>query len=425
MIRPFRRQRPLSAPGMAPRTPQFDAAVIGGGIVGMASAMALAERHRVRLVVLEAESELAAHQTGHNSGVIHSGLYYKPGSLKARLCALGRDAMYRFCAEHGVRHERCGKLVVALDESELPRLEELERRGRANGLADLRRLTADQIREHEPHASGIAALHVPITGIVDFPGVTRAMAADVRAHGGEVRTGARVTRVQRRAGDEGFALHTGNGEVLARAIVNCAGLQCDRVARLCGVDPGVRIVPFRGEYYDLVESKRGLVRNLIYPVPDPRFPFLGVHFTRMVGGGVEAGPNAVLALARHGYSWRTVSVRDTVGLVAYPGFWRMSRRQWRTGIMELKRSLSKRRFVADLRRLIPALTGADVVPARSGVRAQAVDPRGRLLDDFHIVTAERMVHVLNAPSPAATASIAIGRFIAEQVAGVVGIPAGV
>lgn len=404
-------------------TPQFDAAVIGGGIVGMATAMALARRGMTRLVVLEAEAELAAHQTGHNSGVIHSGLYYKPGSLKAKLCTAGRDEMYRFCEERSVPHERCGKVVVALDAGELPRLDELERRGRANGLVDIRRLRPDEIREFEPHVAGIAALHVPITGIVDFPGATRAMSEVVRELGGEVRTNAQVLAVRRLPSMEGFSLSTPGGDLIAGRIVNCGGLQCDRVARLCGVDPGVRIIPFRGEYYDLVEAKRGLVRNLIYPVPDPRFPFLGVHYTRMVGGGVEAGPNAVLALARHGYRWRDVSLADTAGLVGFRGFWRMARAQWRTGIMELRRSLSKRRFVADLRRLIPELTATDVVPARSGVRAQAVDRNGKLLDDFHIVTADRMVHVLNAPSPAATASIAIGRHIAGVLFEQMGTPA--
>lgn len=398
---------------MPESTPQFDAAIIGGGIVGLATAMALVRAGLRRIIVLEAERELAGHQTGHNSGVIHSGLYYKPGSLKATLCTQGRDEMYRFCAEHGIRHERCGKIVVAIDEREVPRLDELERRGRANGLADIRRLSAGEIREHEPHAAGVAALHVPVTGIADYPAVTRAMAGVVRDAGGEVRTGAGVHRVRRTP--DGFALQTAAGDLLARRIVNCAGLQCDRVARLCGVEPGVRIIPFRGEYYDLVESKRGLVRNLIYPVPDPRFPFLGVHYTRMVGGGVEAGPNAVLALARHGYRWRDVSLRDAAGLLGYRGFWRMAAAQWRTGVMELRRSLSKRRFVADLRRLIPELTGDDVVPARSGVRAQAVDRDGRLLDDFRILTGDGMVHVLNAPSPAATASIAIGRHIAGVV----------
>ncbi|MCC6660733.1 MAG: L-2-hydroxyglutarate oxidase [Phycisphaerales bacterium] len=392
---------------------QFDVAIIGGGIVGMATAMALATRDGLRPVVLEAEKELAAHQTGHNSGVIHSGLYYKPGSLKARLCAAGRDEMYRFCAEHAIPHERCGKIVVALDGSELPRLDELERRGRANGLTDIRRLTPDGIRDLEPHCAGIAALHVPITGIVTYPAVTRAMAGVVRAAQGDVRTGSRVVGVRRE--DGGFIVESTGSPVRARTIVNCAGVLSDRVALMCGVEPGVRIIPFRGEYYDLVESRRSLVRNLIYPVPDPRFPFLGVHYTRMVGGGVEAGPNAVLAMARHGYSWRNWSAGDLWGLLRFSGFWHMARAQWRTGVMELRRSLSKSRFVADLRRLIPEIRGADVFRARSGVRAQAVDPTGKFLDDFHLVSAPGMVHVLNAPSPAATASIAIGRVIADRV----------
>ncbi|MBX3357727.1 MAG: L-2-hydroxyglutarate oxidase [Phycisphaeraceae bacterium] len=397
---------------MPPSTEQFDIAVIGGGIVGLATAMALSESASV--IVLEAEAALATHQTGHNSGVIHSGLYYKPGSLKATLCAAGRDAMYEFCARHNVPHDRCGKIVVATDPSEIPRLDELERRGRANGLQDIRRLTPSQIRDLEPAGAGIDGLHVPITGIVDFPAAARAMAAVVCTRGGQVRTGAPLMHVHRTSGTGGgFVLDTPLGEIGARSLVNCAGLQCDRVAMLCGSDPGVRIVPFRGEYYDLKPHAVGLVKNLIYPVPDPRFPFLGVHFTRMIHGGVEAGPNAVLALARHGYGWQDVSLQDTARMLAFPGFWKMSMAQWRTGMMELRRSWSKRRFVADLRRLIPVLTTDDVVAARSGVRAQAVDANGKLLDDFHVVTGDRMVHVLNAPSPAATASIAIGRSIAD------------
>lgn len=400
-------------------TPRFEIAIIGGGIVGAATAMALTGQGVTSLAVLEAESELGSHQTGHNSGVIHSGLYYKPGSLKATLCAAGRDAMYAFCAEHKVKHERCGKIVVATDPAEIPRLDELERRGRANGLTDIRRISPAEIKHYEPHCTGIDGLHVPITGIVDFPGVTKAMGALVTRRGGQVRTNSRVSSVERRP-DE-FVLHTPTGEVAARHVINCGGLQCDRIALLCGVDPGVRIIPFRGEYYDLVPAKHGLVKNLIYPVPDPRFPFLGVHYTRMVRGGVEAGPNAVLALARHGYSWGNVSVGDTLRMLGFAGFWKMSKSQWRTGMMEMRRSLSKPRFVKDLRRLIPELTGDDVVRARAGVRAQAVDRTGKLLDDFHIVTAERMVHVLNAPSPAATASIAIGKYIAGKAAETFGL----
>jgi (S)-2-hydroxyglutarate dehydrogenase len=395
-----------------------DLAVIGGGIVGMATAMALAETTRASLVVLEAEDHLAAHQTGHNSGVIHSGLYYKPGSLKARNCVAGREALYRFCAEHGIAHERCGKVVVATDECELPRLDELERRGRANGLEGLERLGPEGIREREPHARGIAGLFVPDTGIVDYTAVTEAYGGRVRAAGGAVRTGARVIACRRdgaTAGAEpGLVLETTAGTVRCGALVNCAGLYSDRVARLCGVEPGVRIVPFRGEYYELRHEREHLVRHLIYPVPDPAFPFLGVHFTRMVRGGIEAGPNAVLALQREGYARTSFSARDVAELLAWPGFWVMGLRHWRMGLHESWRSTRTAAFVAALRRLVPEITRADVRRAGAGVRAQALERDGKLSDDFLIVDAERMIHVLNAPSPAATASITIGRAIAER-----------
>jgi L-2-hydroxyglutarate oxidase len=397
-----------------------DIAVIGGGIVGLATAMALTERTRAAVVVLEAEDRLAAHQTGHNSGVIHSGLYYKPGSLKAQNCVAGREALYRFCVEHGIAHERCGKVVLAVHEHESPRLEELERRGRANGLAGLVRLDPGAIREREPHARGLAGLFVPDTGIVDYTAVTEAYAACVRAAGGSVVTGARVTACRRDPSPGGAApgivLETPRGTLRCGALVNCAGLHSDRVARLCGVEPGVCIVPFRGEYYDLFAERQHLVRNLVYPVPDPAFPFLGVHFTRMVGGGVEAGPNAVLALKREGYGRADFSLRDTAELFAYAGFWRMGLRHWRMGLQESWRSTSTGAFVAALRRLVPEITRADVRRAGAGVRAQALQPDGRLSDDFLIVEAERMVHVLNAPSPAATASITIGRTIAARAA---------
>ena len=400
--------------------PRFDVAVIGGGIVGMATAMALVRGTRVSVVVLEAEDHLAAHQTGHNSGVIHSGLYYKPGSLKAHNCVEGREALYRFCAEHGIAHERCGKVVVAVHERERPRLDELERRGRANGLAGLRRIGPEEVREREPHARGVAGLFVPDTGIVDYTAVTEAYAAEVRTAGGEIRTRACVTACRRDTSPGGAApglvLETARGTVRCGALVNCAGLYSDRVARLCGVDPGVRIVPFRGEYYALKPERHHLVRNLIYPVPDPAFPFLGVHFTRMVRGGVEAGPNAVLALKREGYGRADLSVRDTAELLAYGGFWRMGMRHWRMGLAESWRSWSAGAFVAALRRLVPEITPVDVARAGSGVRAQALQPDGKLSDDFLIVEAERLVHVLNAPAPAATASITIGRTIAERTA---------
>jgi (S)-2-hydroxyglutarate dehydrogenase len=397
-----------------------DVAVIGGGIVGLATAMALVESTHARVVVLEAEDHLAAHQTGHNSGVIHSGLYYKPGSLKAQNCVAGRAALYRFCADYGIAHERCGKVVVAVDERERPRLEELERRGRANGLQGLRHLGPEEIREHEPHARGVAGLFVPDTGIVDYTAVTEAYAGCVRAAGGNVVTGARVTACRRDPSPGGAAadlvLETAQGAMRCGALVNCAGLHSDRVARLCGVEPRVMIVPFRGEYYDLVPEKHGLVRNLVYPVPDPRFPFLGVHFTRMVRGGVEAGPNAVLALRREGYDRADFSLRDTAELLAFGGFWRMGLAHWRMGLGESWRSTSTGAFVATLQRLIPAITRADVRRAGAGVRAQALEPDGRLCDDFLIVEAGRMIHVLNAPSPAATASITIGRTIAARAA---------
>ena len=389
----------------------FDVAVIGGGIVGMASAMAVLARRCVSLVVLEKEDRLAAHQTGNNSGVIHSGLYYKPGSLKARNCTVGREALYRFCAEHAIVAERCGKVVVATAEEQLPVLEELQRRGEANGLAGLRRLRPEEIRETEPHAWGIAGLLVPQTGIVDYVRVTEAYADEVRWRGGAVFLGAPVRRIVFERG--GMVLETGAGEVRCKHLVNCAGLQSDRVARLARVEPSVRVVPFRGEYYNLVPERRHLVRNLIYPVPDPEFPFLGVHFTRKVEGGVEAGPNAVLAFKREGYTRWSFSPRDLLDAISYGGFWRMAGGHWRMGFGELWRSWNKGAFVRALKALMPEIGAADLVRGGAGVRAQALDPDGKLADDFRIVEAERQIHVLNAPSPAATASISIGEAIAD------------
>lgn len=398
---------------------RFDVVVIGGGILGTATAMALLRQHRIRLVVIEAEDRLAAHQTGHNSGVIHSGLYYKPGSLKVRLCTEGREAMYAFCQEHSIPHERCGKIVVATREAERPALGELERRGRANGLDGIRRLTGAQLREHEPHVSGIEGLYVPQTGIVDYKAVTAAYAKVVAGLGGEVRTTAAARGVKRSGGS--LIVQTTRGDIECRGLINCGGLHSDRVARMCGVEPDVRIIPFRGEYYEIVPQRAALVRNLIYPVPDARFPFLGVHFTRMIGGGVEAGPNAVLALARHGYGWSRISPADIASTAGYPGFWRMARKYWKTGFGEVHRSLSKRAFLAALRRLIPELNLQDLQPGGSGVRAQAVERSGALVDDFRIIQSQNMVHVLNAPSPAATASLAIGRHVAQLAADPLGI----
>ena len=380
--------------------------------MGMATAMALVERCRGKLVVLEAEERLAAHQTGHNIGVIHSGLYYRPGSLKARNCTEGRDLLYRFCQEHGIACEQCGKIVVATGEDELGRLAELERRGAANGLVGLRRLSREELKEYEPHAAGIAGLFVEQTGITDYVAVTEAFARVVREAGGAIKTRARVRRVEKKGSE--LWLQSEGGDVGCRFLINCGGLYCDRIARLCGVEPGLRIVPFRGEYYDLAAEREQLVRNLIYPVPDPEFPFLGVHFTRMINGGVEAGPNAVLAFKRTGYKKTSLSLRDCAETFTYGGFWRMIGRHGRMGMGEFYRSFNKRAFAGRLARLIPEIRPDDLRRGGAGVRAQAVERGGGLVDDFRIVEAENMIHVLNAPSPAATASISIGRAIAAR-----------
>ncbi len=392
-----------------------DVAVVGGGIVGLATAWTLARGHRRSVLVLEAEGDVARHQTGHNSGVIHSGLYYKPGSLKARNCARGRELLYRFCAERGLPHERCGKLVVAVEEAELPRLDALAERGRANGLVDLERLGPERLREREPHVAGRAGLLVPATGIVDYVAVCRALRDEIVAAGGEVRIGHRVEAVRRTP--SGLDVAAGGATHAATALVNCAGLESDRVATLCGLRPTVRIVPFRGDYFDLVPERRELVRHLIYPVPDPELPFLGVHFTRRVDGSVEAGPNAVLSWKREGYSRTAFSLRDATSTLSFPGFWRMAPGYLGIGLAEYRRAWSQRRFVAALQRLVPEVREGDVVRGGCGVRAQALDRSGKLVDDFVVLEAERMVHVLNAPSPAATASLAIGETIAERVLG--------
>jgi L-2-hydroxyglutarate oxidase len=363
-------------------------------------------------IVLEAEHRLALHQTGHNSGVIHSGLYYKPGSSKARMCRAGLEAMYRFCAEENIPHRRCGKMVVAVRPEELPRLADLEERGRANGVA-VRRLTPEEIQEREPEVLGLAGLWVEETGVVNYSQVSERMARRLAKLGGEVRVNHRVLAIRREKSAQ--IVETTGGLLRGSLLINCAGLQCDRVARLAAVDPGIRIVPFRGEYYVLRAERASLVRGLIYPVPDPAMPFLGVHFTRGIDDVVEAGPNAVLALKREGYSWKDVSLTDIADMAAFPGFWRMMRRQWRTGISEVQRSLSRRRFLESLQSLVPALTDADIERGGSGVRAQAVGADGRLIDDFHIQIVPGMVNVLNAPSPAATASLAIGREISERI----------
>ena len=393
----------------------YDVAVVGGGIVGLATAWRLLEKDpRLSIVLLEKEGEAGAHQTGHNSGVIHSGLYYRPGSEKAKMCVEGVRLLVDFCRTHEIPHEICGKLVVATSAEELPRLDELARRGRENGVAGVRELEPAEFRRIEPHAAGVKALHVPPTGITDYGLVARTLAALLSKKGVDVRFRARVTKLSS-AGSE-VRIAAGGEELTARHAVCCAGLYADRVARLDGVDAGVKLVPFRGEYYKLAPGREGLVKGLLYPVPDPRFPFLGVHFTRLVGGGAEAGPNAVPALAREGYAKTSFNLRDMWEEATYPGIWRLAAKYGGMAAGELYRSFWKPAFVRALQKLMPEIRAEDLVPGGTGVRAQALRPDGSLGDDFILAPHGRIVHVLNAPSPAATASLAIGGRIAEAVA---------
>lgn len=389
--------------------------VIGGGIVGLAAALRITKEHPgIKLTVLEKEPEVARHQTGNNSGVIHSGLYYAPGSWKAKLALSGLEKLVAFSREHAIPHEICGKVVVATGEEELPRLQQLFERGTANGIVGMKMIGPEELKEHEPHARGLRALYVPTTGIIDYVAVSRKYVELIEAQGGTVRTGAAVRRCVR-SGNE-WIVETGAGEFRANALVNCAGLHCDRVARMAAYNPSVKIVPFRGEYYKLRPESEHLVKSLIYPVPDPAFPFLGVHFTRMIGGGVEAGPNAVLALKREGYHKTDFSARDLAETLAFPGFWKLAGRYWRTGFGEVVRSFSKPAFVKALQRLMPEITADDLSPGGAGIRAQALNAAGELVSDFQIEETPGAIHVLNAPSPAATASLAIGEVIAERAA---------
>ncbi|KPI15941.1 FAD dependent oxidoreductase [Actinobacteria bacterium OK074] len=392
-----------------------DVLVVGGGIVGLATAYAVTRAAPgTRVTVLEKEAGPARHQTGRNSGVIHSGIYYRPGSLKARYAVRGAAEMVKFCAEYGIEHAVTGKLIVATERAELPRLHALVQRGRENGIP-VRELGPAQIAAYEPEVRGLAAIRVETTGICDYGAVARQLAS---ASGAEIRYGAEVVQVDRRAA-LGVAVRAADGTVVrARVLVNCAGLHCDELARLTGDEPGMRIVPFRGEYYTLTRPE--LVRGLVYPVPDPAFPFLGVHLTRGIDGGVHVGPNAVPALAREGYGWGVVRARDVAGSMAWPGVWRMGARHWRYGLGEIRRSVSRRAFVTAVRRLLPAVSETDLVRAPAGVRAQAVLRDGTLVDDFLIREGVRAVHVLNAPSPAATASLPVGREVARRVLGVLG-----
>jgi (S)-2-hydroxyglutarate dehydrogenase len=392
---------------------RFDIIVIGGGIVGLSVAMEATTRFpRLRVMVAEKEEGVARHQSGHNSGVIHSGVYYKPGSLKARTCAEGAAAMVEFCQQHGIPHKICGKMIVATNEEEIPRLEQLLARGRANGISGLRLMTREEMRAMEPHCGGVRALLVPSTGITDYSLVSQKYAALAAEHGAVISTRTEVTGVVRRG--EELIVHTAQGDFTTRYLINCAGLHSDRVARMAGHECGVIIVPFRGEYYDLRPEREELVRTLIYPVPDPRFPFLGVHFTRRIRGGVDAGPNAVLAFRREGYRRSDFSAGDALTTVSYPGFWRMAGKYWRSGMAEFYRSFSKRAFVAALQRLVPEVRESDLQPGGSGVRAQALRRDGALVDDFQFTAEENMLHVLNVPSPAATASLPIGRAIVQM-----------
>jgi L-2-hydroxyglutarate oxidase len=395
----------------------YDIAVVGGGIVGLSLAMHASQTFPgLHLIVLEKEAGLARHQTGHNSGVIHSGVYYKPRSMKARLCVAGAREMVEFCSTHAIPHEVCGKLIVATNSEEASRLDSLLARGIENGLLGLRLLSREQMIELEPHVGGVRALHVPSTGITDYAAVTAKYAEIAASNGAEVKTGAAVIGFHPSgSAPDSVVVRTAAGEVSARYVVNCAGLYSDRIARLAGDDPGMIVVPFRGEYYDLDASRHSLVRNLIYPVPDPRYPFLGVHFTRRIHGTIDAGPNAVLAFRREGYRFRNFNLGETFELFSDSGFRAMARIHWKNGLQEFRRSLRKREFVRSCQRLLPEVRMEDMTRGGSGVRAQAVAPDGSLVDDFRFVVRRRFLHVLNVPSPAATASLPIGREILKMV----------
>ncbi|MBB6053406.1 L-2-hydroxyglutarate oxidase [Armatimonas rosea] len=392
----------------------FDYAVIGGGIVGLATLVELGKRHpTARLLLVEKEDRWAAHQTGHNSGVIHSGIYYKPGSAKARMAVAGARRMVEFCQQHGVAHERCGKLIVASHPDELPRLETLAERALANGVP-VERLGPERLTDYEPAVRGVGGLWVAQTGIIDYRQVTEALADQAREQGAELCRSTKVTGLTRTT--DSVVLETTRGSFESRFVINCAGLYSDKVAELAGAQPGAKIVPFRGEYYELVPERRGLVRGLIYPVPNPSFPFLGVHFTRMIDGSVHAGPNAVLALAREGYKKSDLQLGELWETLTYPAFWRLAVRHGDEGLREIARSLSKALFVRSMQTLIPEIRPEDVIPAGAGVRAQALRDDGQLVDDFLFVRGERQLHVCNAPSPAATASLEIAREIVAQLA---------
>ncbi|MDA0667160.1 MAG: L-2-hydroxyglutarate oxidase [Planctomycetota bacterium] len=394
---------------------QADIVIIGAGIVGLATAYQLLQRYPGKKVrILEKEASPALHQTGHNSGVLHSGIYYKPGSYKAKNCREGKALMESFCEKEGISYEICGKVIVALDETELPAMETIFQRGLENGV-DCEKITGNQLREIEPHAAGIQAIRVPEAGIVSYPQVCKRFAERIEEMGGHIQYNARVTGMLEKS--EGTVVQTNLGDVIAKVVVNCAGLQNDRVTKMSGAKPPARIVPFRGEYYELKEDAKHLCKHLIYPVPDPNFPFLGVHFTRMIDGSVECGPNAVLALAREGYTWTDINFRDLAGTFSYAGFWKMMSKHWRSGMGEMHRSLSRKAFTKALARLMPEIRETHLRKAPAGVRAQALMPDGSMIDDFLYEEHGRVVNVCNAPSPAATSSLSIGKAIVERVSG--------
>lgn len=391
----------------------YDYAIIGGGIVGLAAAIAIGNRYpTARIVVLEKEKTWASHQTGNNSGVIHSGIYYKPGSYKAQFCHAGNRSMVEFCQQHDIAHEVCGKVIVATEQHELPMLENLYQRGLANGL-QVTLLDAAQVKQIEPHVQCLAGIRVPSTGIVDYKQVCQKYVEIFQAHSGELRSNTQVKNILNRS--DSTVLETNNGSFEARFVINCAGLHSDRIAQLTKANPEAKIVPFRGEYYELKPEKRYLVKNLIYPVPNPAFPFLGVHFTRMIDGTVHAGPNAVLSFKREGYHKTDFDLRDFSEVMTYLGFWKLAAKHASEGLQEMVRSYSKTAFVRSLQRLIPEVTEADVIPTHAGVRAQALRPNGQLVDDFLLVSSPNALHVCNAPSPAATSSLEIGKAIALQI----------
>jgi L-2-hydroxyglutarate oxidase len=397
------------------RERQYDVIVTGAGIVGLSVALELGKRFpSMRLGLLEKENSIAQHQSSHNSGVIHSGIYYKPGSLKARTCVEGAARMVQFCQQHGIHYDICGKIIVATNEEECTSLSQLLTRGRLNGVHGIRELSREELRELEPNCGGLKGLHVPTTGITDYSKVCLKYLESVTQNGGELQLNSRVHSIQKT--NDGFVVETSAGAFGAGVLINCAGLQSDLVTQMSGVMPETEIVPFRGEYYDLIPERRNLIRALIYPVPDPRFPFLGVHFTRRITGEVDAGPNAVLAFKREGYKKTDFAWQDTAAVLKFPGFWRMARKYWRSGLNEFYRSFSKRAFVRALQRLVPEIVASDLVPGGAGVRAQALCRDGSLADDFRFQLSNKALNVCNVPSPAATASIPIGRAIVDMAA---------